>query len=413
MKQVLKKVLRRVTPDRKELKKLEKVSAEIIRNLELNAKKLKIKVQVLLGGSASRGTSMNGNYDLDFFMRFESEKDIEKYYKRIVKPNFKDLKLIHGTRDYYKFKYKSFDIEIIPSVKYESPKKAKNSADISYFHINYLKNYYARNPKLKKEVLLLKQFLKANEVYGSESARGGFSGYVTELLIIHYKSFEKLLTAMESAKPKVIIDIEKHYKEPKKVLQKMKKSKIRGPLIIVDPLLPERNAAASVSYSAFSEFLFRVKYFLKEPMLKLFKIRGLKIGLVTERSNRRGTKLIKYKIKDGLNSDFNVTKAKLLKKMKQLIKVLDREGWDIYSYGVTDDKFLFFEFESLNVSKAKRHYGPFVWVEKEYFNQFFEKWKNNKLGKPYVHKNKLVVDVYRKKDLKDEIKSYLNDYVKA
>jgi tRNA nucleotidyltransferase (CCA-adding enzyme) len=276
-----------------------------------------------------------------------------------------------------------------------------------------LKKKFNKNPKLRKEVLLLKQFLKANEVYGSESARGGFSGYATELLIIHFKTFKKLLKYFETAKPKIVIDVEKHYKSKEEALKKMDKNKTSGPLIIVDPLLPKRNAAASVSYPCFSEFLFRARYFLREPMKRLFHIRGLKTKLVEERSKRRGTKLVEFKIREDLHSDFNVTKAKLLRKMKQLLRELDREGWDIYSYGITDDAKLFFEFESLKVSKAKRHYGPFVWVETEHFNQFWKKWKSNKLGKPYVFNNKLVVDVYRKQDLKTEIKNYLKDYVKA
>jgi len=54
--------------------------------------------------------------------------------------------------------------------------------------------------------------LKANNIYGAESARSGFSGYVCELLIIYFKGFYNLLEYFEVAKPKVVIDIEKHYK---------------------------------------------------------------------------------------------------------------------------------------------------------------------------------------------------------
>ena len=219
-----------------------------------------------------------------------------------------------------------------------------------------------------------------------------------------------MLKEFENCQPKIIIDLEKHYKDKEEVLKRLDKSKTSGPLIIVDPLLPERNAAASVSYPAFSEFLFKARYFIREPMIKLFNIRGLKTKLVEERSKRRGTLLLKFKVKK-LHSDYNVTKAKLLRKMKQLVNVLDDEGWSVFSYGITDDKQLFFEFESLKVSRAKKHYGPFVWVEKRHFDQFFNKWKSNKLGKPYVFNNRLVVDVYRRQDLKEEIENYLKDYL--
>jgi len=413
MEKLLKQVLKTVKPSKKEVIALEKVSSCITKKLKGIAKKLNVNSEIVIGGSASRGTWMSGNHDLDFFMRFKSEDEIRKHYRKIVTNCFKGykLRLVHGTRDYYKFDYDGFDVEIVPSVKYGSPEKAGNSADISYFHINYLKKKFDNNPKLRNEVLLLKQCLKANDVYGAESARRGFSGYVSELLIIFCRSFKKLAEIFESAKPKIVIDIEKHYRNGEEVLDKLDKSKTAGPLIIVDPLLPDRNASAGVSYEAFSEFMFRLRYFLMEPMIKLFNPRGLNAKLVEERSGRRGTKLVSFRIKEGLHSDFDVTKAKLLRKVRQLVNELDNEGWSVYSYGVTDDRKVFIEFESLSVSRAKKHYGPFVWAEKKHFEQFFEKWKNNELGKPYVFRNKLVVDVYRKQDLDKEIKNYLKDYL--
>ncbi|MBN1923272.1 MAG: CCA tRNA nucleotidyltransferase [Nanoarchaeota archaeon] len=410
MDEVLKQVIKKVKPGSEEVKKLESVTNEIISKLKLSAESLRVSPEIVMGGSAARGTWMSGNHDLDFFMRFSDEKSISKYYKKIVTPCFKNMSLVHGTRDYYKFNHKGFDIEIVPSIKYDIPSKAVNSADISYFHIEYLKKKYANNPRLKNEVLLLKQFMKANEVYGAESARGGFSGYVCELLIVYFKSFKNLVNFFEKAKPKIIIDIEKNYKSSEEALKKIDENKTSGPLIIIDPLLPERNASASVSYPAFSEFLFRIRYFLREPLLKLFNERGLSSELVKERSKRRGTKLLMYKIKQD-RADFDVVKAKLLRKVKQLSLMLDREGWQVYSYGVADEKKLFIELESLNVSKAKKHYGPFVWVETEFFDNFFKKWKNNVLGKPYTYNNKLVVDVYRKHDVNEVIKEYLKDYL--
>ncbi len=406
MDNLLKDVLKKITPSREEKELIDKISKEVIEKIKNKANG--IEVEVVLGGSASRGTYLAGNHDLDIFVRFKSESDIKSYFREIVLSNFPKAKSVYGTREYFRFKYKGFKIEIVPSVKYDSPKKAKNSADISFFHINYLKSKI--DSKMANEVLLLKQFLKANDIYGAESARGGFSGYVCELLIIYFKSFKRLVEFLEEVKPKVVIDIEGHYKDKEEVLKKLDKNKIKGPLIIIDPQLPDRNAAACVSYDSFSKLVFRARQLIRTNDKRLFNIRGEKLPLLKERSKRRGTRLVYFKIKKS-SEDFDVVKAKILKKMKRLVSILDNEGWDIYNYGVSDDKYIYIEFESLKVSKTKRHYGPYVWVDSENFDNFLRKWEGRSIGKPYVYKSRIVVDVVRKMNLKEEIKEFMKEFL--
>ena len=61
---------------------------------------------------------------------------------------------------------------------------------------------------LEGDVLLLKQFLKGVGVYGSELKVGGLSGYLSELLVIRYGSFPKVLRAAKSWRPGEFIDLE-------------------------------------------------------------------------------------------------------------------------------------------------------------------------------------------------------------
>jgi tRNA nucleotidyltransferase (CCA-adding enzyme) len=406
---ILSKVLKEIKPEAEEIKRINDASAKIIGMIEKNAKELGVNVQAVLGGSASRGTNMKGNHDLDFFIRFESEKDIKDYYKSLITKSFDNFKITHGTRDYFRGEFLGFRVEFVPSIKYDSPKKAANSADISYFHIDYLKKFFEKNQKLCDEVLLLKQFLKANDVYGAESARGGFSGYVCELLIIYFKSFYNMLEFFDSSTPKTVIDIEKHYKDSESAIKSLDKNKTSGPLIVVDPLLPLRNASSSINYDSFSKFLFKARLFLINNDPKLFNIRGFKLSLAEERSRRRGTRLLSFKLKESY--DFDILKAKVLRKMGIIESLLKKEGFSIYSYGITDDSYAFFELESLKVSSAKRHYGPFVWAESKHFRDFLDKWSSKGIGKPYVFDNKLAVDVKRKEDAKDIIKEFLGEYL--
>lgn len=409
MKDIFSKVLRDIKPDSKENEMINSVCDKIIRILNKNAEELGIKIQAVLGGSASRGTNMKGNHDLDFFIRFQSEGDIKSHYKLLMAKSFDGFKIVHGTRDYFRGFFKGFKVEFVPSIKFDSPKKAINSADISFFHIDYLKKKLEKNPKLRDEILLLKQFLKANDSYGAESARGGFSGYICELLIIHFESFYNLMEYFENAKPKIIIDIEKHYKSSEDALKSLGKSKTMGPLVIVDPLLKNRNASSCVSMDGFCRFLFKLRLFLRSHDPKLFNIRGIDSNLVAERSKRRGTKLILFKIKG--DGDFDILKAKALKRMGQIENELKRDGYLLYSFGVTDDSYAFFELETIKVSDAKKHFGPFVWCDANHFSDFMEKWKNKGLSKPYAFDSRLAADALRVSDAKDFIKERIKEFL--
>jgi tRNA nucleotidyltransferase (CCA-adding enzyme) len=409
MKNIFLKILDEIKPSAEETSMINQVSRKITKTLESNAKELGVTIEAVLGGSSSRGTNMKGNFDLDFFVRFGSEKDINEHYKLLITKSFDGFKIVHGTREYFKGIYEGYNVEFVPSIKYDSPIKAENSADISFFHINYLKKKFDKNPELKNEVLLLKQFLKANYIYGAESARSGFSGYVCELLIIYFKGFYNLLEYFEVAKPKVVVDIEKHYKSSDDAIKAFNKNKISGPLLVIDPQLFERNAASCVSMESFSQFIFKARLFLRTNDPKLFNIRGIKLSLVKERSLRRGTKLIAFKLKK--EGDYDILKAKVLRKLKQIESSLEKEGFLVYSFGVTDDSYVYFELESIQVSKAKKHFGPVVWCEPNNFSEFVKKWSIHGLSKPYVFENRLVVDVLRTEDSKDFIKKMLAEYL--
>ena len=95
--------------------------------------------------------------------------------------------------------------------------------------------------------------------YGSELRTQGFSGYLTELLIIHYGSFENTVRAASSWKPGQEIDIMQHSEIEQ-----------RDSFVIVDPTDPKRNVAAALSLDNFCMFIDCCREFLKSPGLKFF-----------------------------------------------------------------------------------------------------------------------------------------------
>lgn len=158
-------------------------------------------------------------------------------------------------------------VEVIPVVNIQKTQQAQNVTDLSYFHVAYVKRAVKG---LEHEVILAKQFCKANRVYGAESYIQGFSGYALEVLVIHYKGFQKMLKALVKAGEKTVIDSKKHFKSNPEVLISLNEGKLTGPLVVVDPTCKERNVTASLSHETFAKFLKTARAFLARPHESFF-----------------------------------------------------------------------------------------------------------------------------------------------
>lgn len=226
------------------------------------------------GGSTAKGTYLKDDYDVDLFVRFDySYKDemISDILEGVLDKDFK-LERVHGSRDYFQIKMEQgFLIEIVPVLRIDDYKKALNVTDMSPLHVEYAKKRLSEEQK--DDIRLAKQFCKAAKVYGAESYIKGFSGHILDILIIHYGSFESLVKNAADWGRKVIIDVEKHHEKP---LEKLNDSKLHSPLIIVDPVQPDRNAAAALNNEKFELFKDTCRRFLEKPSKDFFRIRKLK-----------------------------------------------------------------------------------------------------------------------------------------
>ncbi len=378
---MLKKIKNKLKPTKSEEKKVREIANELISQISSL-----VDAEVVLAGSIAKGTWVSKSHDIDIFVLFnKSTSEIDKKLISALKKKF-DFEVIHGSRDYAKFNYKGFEVEVIPLYKLDNAEEAINSIDASQFHINYVKAHIT--PKLADEIRLLKQFLKANNLYGAETHISGFSGYVVELLIIHFGSFKKLLEFIDKGvKPPIFIDIEKYYNSMDEAIRVLGKHKSNSPLILIDPTNKYRNAAASLSYDTFAKFVFLARMFLRNPSEKFFKKKKITINEIEKLSKKRGTLLLKKKFKVKGNEE--IFYAKLNRKIKRIKSAIEREGISIYSYGIVEN-YVYFEIETLKLSKMKKHFGPPVWVPKKHFDQFLKEWR-----KVYVDGTRIVTDVFR------------------
>ncbi len=124
---------------------------------------------------------------------------------------------------------------------------------------------------------------KAGGIYGSDQMTEGFSGYLCELLILHYGGFTPLLKAAAEWKPHMVIDMEEHVAK-----------EFDEPLVMIDPVDPKRNVAAAVSLDRMAEFVELARGYLESPSESFFglpPLPSMTSGDLADLLERRGTSL--------------------------------------------------------------------------------------------------------------------------
>ena len=269
--------------------------------------------------------------------------------------------------------------EIVPILDIKNSGQAKNITDVSPLHAKFV-NQNAK--KLKDDIRLTKAFCKALNIYGAESYIQGFSGYVIELLIIHYGSFLKLMQAAAKWKSKTIIDIKKYHKN---VLFELNTAKTLSPLIIVDPVQKERNTAAALSEDKYNFFMRKAKEFLKKPSMTFFIRKKVdKEDLLNE---KKKDILIVLDVKNKAGKR-DVIGSKLLKSFEYISRRLDdfdfsvlKNSWDwdeekkaLFWYYVKDE----------TLSEYKEIQGPPLSID-EHVKVFKKKYKVTSVKKDVVY----------------------------
>ncbi len=401
IKRILKNTIERIKPEKQEFKEVD----DTIKKINSLLKKNKIKAECIAGGSYAKGTILKNDFDIDLFVRFDyayKEKDISKILGKVLKPLKPEL--VHGSRDYYQLKIKNLLFEIVPVLRINDYKQAVNVTDMSPLHVNYVKKHLKKKPLLTDEIRLAKQFCKAGNIYGAESYIRGFSGHVLDLLIIYYSGFENLLMQASVWGSKAIIDPGVHLKNP---LKQLNKAKTQSPLIIVDPVQPDRNAAAAISRETFEVFKQKAKEFLGKPSDQYFEIKKLCIKELKSKAKKDW--LIAIKVKP-LKGKEDVIGAKIMKCFEHIHKQLKKHDFNILESGWEFDKqsILYYIVKKEKLSDKVLLRGPPV-KEKIGVKRFKSKHK-----KVFEKKGRLYVEEKRKykspeKLVKDLIKE---DYIK-
>jgi len=319
MKQLLLEAIEDIKPSKEYEEDILGKANSIINKINKGIKDAK----AILGGSGAKGTWLK-TFDADIFVKFNYSKFKDKSDKlsnileAFLKKHFKITRL-HGSRDYFQIKQGKFTFEIVPILGIKNASQAKNITDVSPLHSDFV----LKHKKLIDDMRLTKQFFKAADVYGAESYIHGFSGYVCEILTINYGSFLRLIKSIPGWKEGAVIDFKGYYKG-KNVFAEINKSKLTSPLIIIDPVQKDRNAAAALSYEKFDMLRKRAKEFLKNPSKNFFEVKVL-----TEKDIKSHEKNIIILNTIPLKRKKDVAGAKMLKAFNSIERSLADNGFEV------------------------------------------------------------------------------------
>ncbi|MBI4738886.1 CCA tRNA nucleotidyltransferase [Candidatus Woesearchaeota archaeon] len=319
-------------------------------------KDMKINATAVIGGSIAKGTFLKDDHDCDIFVKFNPSYPDEKL-SDLLAVALKSLSLerVHGSRDYFHVDDAKHHLryELVPVLDISDPAQARNVTDMSPLHVAWVK----KHAQFADDIRLAKQFCKASGVYGAESFIKGFSGHVLDILVIHYRGFENLLKASLAWKPKEVIDVVNYYKGT--ALKRLNPAKIESPIIVIDPVLHERNAAAVLSTEKLHKFVKAAQGFLARPETLYFEIKNQTPALVKKKAGKNPVVLLCVSPVDGKT---DVVGAKILWIFTHLKRALEEGGFQLldadWSWDKKSDALLWYILERAEVAPVKKHPGP-------------------------------------------------------
>jgi len=380
MKQTISKISQTVIPS-KNIEKSKKKIAELAYNLvKKELKKYSQVIDLEFGGSFAKGTWLSKDADVDIFIKFKKSTSEEKFEQISRKIGFESLKkyspyVRYSEHPYVEAKIDETRINVVPFYDVNLG-EWKSAADRSPFHTKFMKK--SLTPKMKNEIRILKTFLKSNGIYGAEMAKQGFSGYISEVLILNFKTFENLIKSISEIKEKQIIG---------KTTKKFDTS-----IVIIDPIDSNRNLAAAISEENIGKFILISRAFKEKPKMSLLRNKKYKI------SKKYWENLLVVKFEFKTRSP-DIIWGQIKRTTTSLSTRLELGGFTVLrNKSYTDQKkeaYLFFFLESIKISQTYLKNGPELFRENSSKSFISKNLKNSEMM--WIGTNGKIISLEKRK----------------
>ena len=348
-------------------------------------------------GSASRGTCMTGDKDIDVFVLFPEDterRELEEKGLQIGKKVFEELgedyHIEYAEHPYTKGHVESHEVEIVPCIDTD-PEKIRSAVDRTPHHTRWAKNNL--DQQQRKDVVVLKAFLQANDLYGSSLEVRGFSGYLCEILIAYFGSFGELIEEASNWEEENRIDFDNSAEE------------FQSDFVVVDPVDPGRNVAAVMTEENYARFIFSAYQLQKDPSYSMFEADEdfSEFELKKEIDRRADLLVLEFERPKEVN---DILYPQLRKLKRLILKKLEKADYRVYNSGehIDDEKCrIFFELDR-HLPENETVRGPQVFHNEKHIGQFTQKY-----GNIFIEENRLCAKASRDfTDAQKFIKDFLS-----
>ena len=395
-------VLEKITPTAADRAKNEKIARDLVLRVSTVCEELGVKAVVRVEGSLAKDTWLKEDPDVDIFMRLPKSiprKTLGEWALKIARRATQGAKQVErfAEHPYLEAFVDNVRINVVPCYDVK-PGEWLSATDRTPFHTDYINSHLEK--KLRAEVRLLKQFMKGIGVYGAEIKVGGFSGYLCELLVLHYGSFKEVLETFAKHRPRRIVDIEGYYDERQRDLDLL----FSEPLIVVDPVDRARNVASAVQAHKLHTFVAASWIFLKEPNTDLFyplATHPLSVEELCETLRARGSSLV-FLTFGKIDAVPDVLWGQLYRTRKALRKQFELAEFRVLRDAIWTEAnaevlIFVFEIEQRALAGVRKHVGPPLEFGME-CESFLEKYldSDDVVAGPFIDNGRWMVELRRR-----------------
>lgn len=409
--EVIRRALRLVKPTGEERERLRRVIEKALNLVNDVSSGVDGVAGVSVEGSAAKDTWIRGRAEADIFIHFDSKIPKDELERKIVEIGSEAIRRLGGTprlmyadHPYVEGLINGVTVDMVACYDVEPPNWI-SATDRTPYHTRYVIENLRKGQE--DEVRLLKGFMLGCGVYGAEIKVGGFSGYLTELLVLAYGSFIEAVKAAANWRPQIVVDLKQYYGSPAEAAELFKDNQ----LIVIDPIDKTRNVAAAVSNRRLSEFILASKLFLRKPLLRFFeRAEERKVRMSDVRKLSKGRHFIYTFFRMLEEKPPDVLWGELRHSEEGVRRALERLGFKVYRSGSWTDEqrygLLIFELNQTSLPRYSLHKGPPIYLRN--VEEFVELWMRRGIG-PWVSGDRVYVlrargETRASKLLKREIK---------
>ena len=375
---VLKEAYTLVEPSIEDRRYVARVADTCLNNVKMIASRYEDVSDVMLVGSYAKDTWLKDSVDIDIFVKIKPTVDSIRFESIGKSIGFEALKdynpyLRYSQHPYVEAIVDGIRVNVVPCYDVAIG-NWKSAADRSPYHTLYMLDRL--DDAKRREVRLLKRFMKVIGIYGAEIAVQGFSGYVCEVLVLIYGSFINTLVRASRWREGEVISLDQA-----NTYTRVNASD-NSALIIIDPIDKHRNLGSAISYECVGRFILAAGNFLAKPSIDYFKYSknttDININKLKTNPYANNILIIEFAYKKR-NDD--IIWGQLKSSTNSIVKQLSINNFNVIRskcYLLNDKAYIILLLDSLNIPPFSIKHGPSVFDANNAY-RFIDKNKDSLL----------------------------------